>query len=86
MEITTIVLEGILEHKDSMGRTQQIRPNEVQVMSAGTGIFHSEYNANPDIPVNLFQIWVFPSAKNLTQDMTRRTLILRSGSINGKDW
>jgi len=66
MEITTIVLEGILEHKDSMGHTQQIRPNEVQVMSAGTGIFHSEYNANPDIPVNLFQIWVFPSVKNLT--------------------
>ena len=66
MEITTIILEGILEHKDSMGHTQQIRSGEVQVMSAGTGIFHSEYNADPEIPVNLFQIWVFPAVKNLT--------------------
>jgi len=66
MEITTIVLEGILEHKDSMGHTQQIRPDEVQVMTAGKGIFHSEYNADPKIPVKLFQIWVYPSAKNLT--------------------
>ncbi len=65
MEITTIVLEGILEHKDSMGHTRQLRPNEVQVMSAGTGIFHSEYNADPKIPVKLFQVWVFPSKKNL---------------------
>jgi len=65
MEITTIVLEGTLEHKDSMGNTQQIKPNEVQVMSAGTGIFHSEYNADPEITVNLFQVWVFPSKKNL---------------------
>jgi len=66
MEITTIVLEGTLEHKDSMGHTQQIRSGEVQVMSAGTGIFHSEYNADLNIPVNLFQIWVFPATKNLT--------------------
>jgi len=65
MEITTIVLEGSLEHKDSMGHTQQIRAGEVQVMSAGTGIFHSEYNADPVLPVNLFQIWVFPAEKNL---------------------
>ncbi|MCK9423651.1 MAG: pirin family protein [Bacteroidales bacterium] len=66
MEIVTIVLEGELEHKDSMGHTLVIHPNEVQVMSAGTGIFHSEYNKNSDIPVKLFQIWVFPDKKNLT--------------------
>jgi redox-sensitive bicupin YhaK (pirin superfamily) len=66
MEITTIVLEGTLEHKDSMGHIQQIRTNDIQVMSAGTGIFHSEYNADPAIPVKLFQIWVFPAVKNLT--------------------
>ncbi len=66
MEITTIVLEGRLEHKDSMGHTQQIRTNEVQVMSAGTGIFHSEYNADSEATVNLFQVWIFPSKKNIT--------------------
>jgi len=66
MEITTIVLEGTLEHKDSMGHTQKIRAGEVQVMSAGKGIFHSEYNADPEKPVRLFQIWVFPSAKDLS--------------------
>lgn len=66
MEIVTVVLEGELEHKDSMGHTMVIHSNEVQVMSAGTGIFHSEYNKNPDSPVKLLQIWVFPDKKNLT--------------------
>lgn len=65
MEITTVVLEGTLEHRDSMGHVQQIGANEVQVMTAGTGIFHSEYNADAEIPVKLFQIWIFPSAHNL---------------------
>lgn len=66
MEITTIVLEGSLEHKDSMGHKQQIRAGEVQVMTAGTGIFHSEYNADEKKVLKLFQIWVFPAVKNLT--------------------
>jgi redox-sensitive bicupin YhaK (pirin superfamily) len=66
MEIVTIVLDGDLEHKDSMGNTFHIRKNEVQVMSAGTGIFHSEYNNNPNNPLKLFQIWVFPNKKNVT--------------------
>jgi len=66
MEIVTIVLEGELEHRDSMGHTQVIRPDEVQVMSAGTGIFHAEYNKNQDRPVQLLQIWVFPEKKNTT--------------------
>lgn len=65
MEIITIVLDGALEHKDSMGHTQAILPNEVQVMSAGTGIFHSEYNHNKDKDVNLFQIWIFPDKHNV---------------------
>ena len=66
MEITTIVLEGSLEHQDSMGHKQQIRAGEVQVMTAGTGIFHSEYNADEKKTLKLFQIWVFPAIKNLT--------------------
>ena len=65
MEIITIVLDGALEHKDSMGHTQAIHPDEVQVMSAGTGVFHSEYNHNKDKVVNLLQTWLFPNKKNV---------------------
>lgn len=65
MEIITIVLDGALEHKDSMGHTQAIHPDEVQVMSAGTGVFHSEYNHHKDKPVNLLQTWLFPNKKNV---------------------
>lgn len=65
MEIITIVLDGALEHKDSMGHTQAIHPNEVQVMSAGTGVFHSEYNHNRDKQVNLLQLWIFPDKRNV---------------------
>lgn len=65
MEIITIALEGALEHKDSMGHTEVIRPGEVQVMSAGTGIFHSEYNHNKDQTVNILQSWIFPHKKNV---------------------
>jgi len=66
MEIITVVTTGALEHKDSMGHTQSIYPSEVQVMSAGTGITHSEYNHDEYEPVHLFQIWIFPEQKNVT--------------------
>ena len=66
MEIISIPLSGELQHEDSMGHTQVIHENEVQVMSAGTGIFHSEYNANREKPVNFLQIWIFPSQKGVT--------------------
>lgn len=66
MEIITIVLEGALEHQDSMGHKQALHSNEVQVMSAGSGITHSEYNHNKDKKVNLLQIWIFPDKKNVT--------------------
>jgi quercetin 2,3-dioxygenase len=65
MEIITIVLDGKLEHKDSMGHTEQIVPNEVQVMSAGTGVLHSEYNPDPDKKTNLLQTWIFPNKQNV---------------------
>lgn len=61
MEIITIILDGALEHKDSMGHTEVIVPGEVQVMSAGTGVFHSEYNHHPDKEVNVLQTWIFPN-------------------------
>jgi len=65
MEIITIVLDGALEHKDSMGHTQSIVPNEVQVMSAGSGVVHSEYNHDTDKKVNLLQTWIFPNKTNV---------------------
>lgn len=64
MEIITIPLEGDLEHRDSMGNVSVIRKGEIQVMSAGTGITHSEYNKNPDKPVEFLQIWIYPDAQN----------------------
>jgi redox-sensitive bicupin YhaK (pirin superfamily) len=61
MEIVTYVLEGALEHKDSMGNGSVIRAGEVQYMAAGTGVRHSEYNASTSEPVHLLQIWLLPN-------------------------
>lgn len=66
MEIISIPLSGDLEHKDSMGNVAVIRQNDVQVMSAGTGIRHSEYNKNSDQEVKFLQIWVFSNKRNVT--------------------
>ncbi|PRP68180.1 pirin family protein [Nonlabens agnitus] len=66
MEIITIPLSGVLEHKDSMGNVAQIKTGEVQVMSAGTGVTHSEYNGSQTEELKLFQIWLFPNKKNVT--------------------
>jgi redox-sensitive bicupin YhaK (pirin superfamily) len=66
MEIITIPLAGVVEHKDSMGNHGTISAGEIQVMSAGTGIFHSEYNHEKDKDLELFQIWVFPNKRNVT--------------------
>ncbi|MCK9616340.1 MAG: pirin family protein [Lentimicrobiaceae bacterium] len=76
MEIITIPLEGDLEHKDSLGNTGVIKHGDVQVMSAGTGILHSEYNKNKDKRVQLLQIWIFPNRKSVTPRYDQITLHL----------
>tara|TARA_B100000900_G_scaffold189973_1_gene160909 strand:+ start:525 stop:1238 length:714 start_codon:yes stop_codon:yes gene_type:complete len=65
MEIITIPLKGDLEHKDSMGNLGIINEGEIQVMSAGSGIFHSEFNKNSDKSINLLQLWVLPKRENV---------------------
>lgn len=65
MEIVTYVLEGALEHKDSMGNGEVLRAGEFQRMSAGTGITHSEFNPSATEPVHLYQIWLFPESKGI---------------------
>lgn len=74
MEIISIPLEGDLEHKDSMGNTTVIRNGDVQIMSAGTGVSHSEYNKNKDKPVKFLQIWVFPKEQNVSPRYDQITL------------
>lgn len=74
MEIISIPLEGDLEHKDSMGNTTVIRHGDIQVMSAGTGVRHSEFNKNKDREVKFLQIWVFPHTRNVTPRYDQITL------------
>jgi len=76
MEIISIPLEGDLEHKDSMGNVTVIKNGDVQVMSAGTGIYHSEYNKNKEETVKFLQIWVFPNKRNVTPRYDQITLNL----------
>jgi redox-sensitive bicupin YhaK (pirin superfamily) len=74
MEIITIPLEGDLEHKDSMGNVGAINEGEIQVMSAGTGIQHSEYNKNQDKSINLLQLWVIPNANNVSPRYDQKSI------------
>ncbi|MDI9308679.1 MAG: pirin family protein [Limnohabitans sp.] len=74
MEIITIPLEGALAHKDSMGNSATIETGDIQVMSAGTGVMHSEFNPNHDKQTKLFQIWLFPNKQNVTPRYQQITL------------
>ncbi|MFI8417295.1 pirin family protein [Serratia sp. NPDC078593] len=79
MEILTYVLSGTVEHQDSMGNKEQIQAGEFQIMSAGTGVRHSEYNANHDRPLHLYQIWIIPDKNGLPPRYEQRMFAAPQG-------
>lgn len=81
MEIITIPLKGVLAHKDSLGSEGNIRAGEIQVMSAGTGITHSEYNGSTDETVEFLQIWIFPDQENVTPRYDQMTYEIPQNNI-----
>jgi quercetin 2,3-dioxygenase len=93
MEIVTYVLSGELEHKDSLGNGSRMRPGDVQRMSAGTGIMHSEFNPSAEQPVHLLQIWLLPGQQGLAPsyeqtafaDDEKRDRLRLVGSSDGRD-
>jgi hypothetical protein len=82
MEIVSIPLEGALSHKDSTGNEGIIRKGDVQIMSAGTGLRHSEYNSSATETAKFLQIWVFPKQKNITPAYGQKTYDLKDRKNN----
>ena len=74
MEIITLPLKGDLEHQDSMGHSEVIQEGDIQVLSAGTGIEHSEHNKNTDRPINLLQLWIFPNKQDVTPRYDQKSI------------
>jgi quercetin 2,3-dioxygenase len=74
MEIVTLMLEGQLAHRDSLGNTEVLAPGELQRMSAGTGIRHSEFNPSSTEPAHLYQIWLFPEQEGLTPSYEQKKI------------
>jgi redox-sensitive bicupin YhaK (pirin superfamily) len=94
MEIFTVLVEGTLEHKDSMGHGCQLKPGQIQLMSAGSGVTHSEFNPSSSEPAHLLQIWILPRTQSLTPSYTEwqppsdqsahpKTLIIAGDGRNG---
>jgi redox-sensitive bicupin YhaK (pirin superfamily) len=81
MEIVTYIISGVIEHKDSMGNGTTIRAGEVQRMTAGTGVMHSEFNHSKDEELHLLQIWIFPEEKDLEPGY-EQTLFAREDKLN----
>lgn len=81
MEIITIPLEGALAHRDSLGNEAVIRAGEIQVMSAGTGLYHSEYNADVNEPVKVLQIWLYPNRRNVEPRYDQKKLDLQERNV-----